>query len=562
MKLVCGPVIGLVSARSANILLEVDTEAPNLRCGLKQEFTEEISTYMSVGLHAYRPRVVSFEGLWPDTKYDIFVPEISDDPVGRLHTFPEDLNKIRIGVVSCDNNTFKSNYDMWKRMWEVMQEEEFHVLLHIGDNVYLDDNFAASRSVAEIVRGDDVYDPEKVDPSIPYVKARALLRKTPRDQWIAKSTEILDIYRQKYRDTWGRRYKKEVLSHVSNLMILDDHEIREDFGRLPEDSDRDSAEYYLGRLAYRVFYEYQRALWDPRCVEPDRDEYTNEFVSVNFGHLGIMMLDSRTTWSLNKDKRPEDDDSYFSQSQMKSIASNLRSRDNIRLWLVVTPLPLIFMKKKIAELSKYLVHPKDDLDSYINMKHESDLVALLEEIRDWKLSRGGNSDLLLLSGDVNLAGFTDIYHQAPGQKDKELVCRQITSSPINNQNVGLLSFAAVNALLHFTEKHGDFSYLHYDWQNNCNFVLLDISSLTGSLQYSVKLVNPAQIIDKESKNIKWDTKDTPLTKPSSKPSTKASPKQPAPPQEEAPVEDTATPEDEPAPAQTEAVESPKKCLIL
>ena len=42
---------------------------------------------------------------------------------------------------------------------------------------------------------------------------------------------------------------RKVLAQVSSLMILDDHEIRDDWGSDECDRDKNSTEYYIGTLA-------------------------------------------------------------------------------------------------------------------------------------------------------------------------------------------------------------------------------------------------------------------------------------------------------------------------
>jgi hypothetical protein len=43
-------------------------------------------------------------------------------------------------------------------------------------------------------------------------------------------------------------------------MVLDDHELRDDFGDRLEDSDPASMEYYIGTIGLQAYHEYQTAV--------------------------------------------------------------------------------------------------------------------------------------------------------------------------------------------------------------------------------------------------------------------------------------------------------------
>eukprot|EP00971_Amphidinium_carterae_P250886 4980389-Amphidinium_carterae.1 len=53
-----------------------------------------------------------------------------------------------------------------------------------------------------------------------------------------------------------------VLANVPNLMIFDDHDIRDDWGDRPEDIDKNSMDWFLASIAYGVILEYQRQLYE------------------------------------------------------------------------------------------------------------------------------------------------------------------------------------------------------------------------------------------------------------------------------------------------------------
>ena len=50
----------------------------------------------------------------------------------------------------------------------------------------------------------------------------------------------------------------------------------------------------------------------------------------------------------------------------------------------------------------------EKFEDYIQTAHKEELALLLQMFHDWQSNHPGNQ-LLILSGDVHLGGFTDIY---------------------------------------------------------------------------------------------------------------------------------------------------------
>ncbi len=72
--------------------------------------------------------------------------------------------------------------------------------------------------------------------------------------------EISELFREEYRKAWNLPFTREVLSHVSNIMLAGLPDVCP--GRLPRSST-------VRRLALQVFNEYQLQLVDPfyECTE-------------------------------------------------------------------------------------------------------------------------------------------------------------------------------------------------------------------------------------------------------------------------------------------------------
>ena len=500
LKVMCGPVIGLVTTSSAKVMLEVD-ETTEVTMQLRASGRQHISKKL---LRALVPTVYQFEGLHENTIYQITIPEVSVRVLGEVHTLPIDMKKVNVAVVSCDLAKLQSKVDMWDRLFYRGKRDNVHILLHIGDNVYIDEEVSYNMTNQELIENEAVLlNPKKVDQNIPYVKARSVLAGVPKDQWDSKRDEILEIYRDKYRRVWGRPSKAKCLSHFSNLMILDDHDVRDDFGSEPQDGDPDHKEYFLGHVALQVYHEYQRQLWDPDIMSK-RDSLYNEFYTITHGPLGIIMLDARMQTSCYKPKRDPGDDTYYGKEQTADFQRQFATNKDVRFWIIAASLPLMFLKKKINELAEKS-GIADDMAGFINVHHKGDFIPMLDMFRLWKERRGPGSDIVVVAGDVHTGGFTDIYHKQGGKKN--LVCRQITTSPICNKPWKFTEFKAIRTLMRLTESYGQYGYNHYDWVNLNNFALikLDFSS-QALLKYTVELVYEKGVYVRHSKDDNWNKK--------------------------------------------------------
>ena len=353
VKLLLGPVIGHVTSTTANVLIDIDTDVENFQMILKEiaqhhevqgrEFTK------SKKVKARCPTVFHFENLPPKTAFNVMAPAISSKNIGMVRTLPSKIERLNLAVVSCDRGT-DEGYNHWSKLWKRVNADQLHIILHLGDNVYIDDLIGNGLTNEELVEK-GWKDPAKKD--LAYVKARNILNDTPKKEWNSKTEEIREIYRDAYRKSWCRQDIRKVLATTSNLMINDDHEFRDEFGSVKDDGDPESAEHFLGLQALRVYHEYQRQLWDPDILTRGHGDLSSEFYCLTFGSLGIMMSETRTKSSVYRCKN-EGDDSYFGQKQYAAIKSAFSSNNQVKMWLFGTSMPLLFIKKKINEIAQKL----------------------------------------------------------------------------------------------------------------------------------------------------------------------------------------------------------------
>jgi hypothetical protein len=93
-------------------------------------------------------------------------------------------------------------------------------------------------------------------------KGMETLKGVPSDRWKDHQEDICEAYREVYRDTWRYAPTAKCLANCPNLMIYDDHEVRDNWGDVKEDWDATSADFFVARCAWIVSMEYQRQLYE------------------------------------------------------------------------------------------------------------------------------------------------------------------------------------------------------------------------------------------------------------------------------------------------------------
>src|SRR5262249_3574526 len=162
--------------------------------------------------------------------------------------------------------TQREDTDLWRNLLDqYVQPGHLDLLIHAGDQVYGDKAFEGA---IDILAGNP--------------------NPTP-----AKARHIGDLYRQLYRWAWRHPATRLALAWGPNLMIWDDHEIRDDWGSRDEDRDPGSPATTVGRIARGVYREYQRQLWQDEnpSIEPAIGQLEDHYHV--WGNVGVVFLDQR-----------------------------------------------------------------------------------------------------------------------------------------------------------------------------------------------------------------------------------------------------------------------------
>jgi phosphodiesterase/alkaline phosphatase D-like protein len=414
-RLLVGPIVGKVTDRTARIVIETERAAPSVVAHARSAHHRASSA--PVDVPARTPTVVRFDGLAPDTEYAVELDGVRADVAARVRTLPERPDAMNFVAVSCNFTPRRGPMDLWAVLRDrYVVPGHVHALLHCGDQVYGDSAFLVATRI--------------LDGRSTGTRSQQL--------------RILETYRDLYRATWSHPPTRDVLASVSNLAIWDDHEIRDDWGSRPADRDPASADHYIGRLARRVFREYQRQLWDD--TDPALPDNGLEGHLHTWGPIGLLFVDQRGPRSFEPDaERP-----YLGRRQWEWITAALAAGgplDEVRALVVVTAIPLAYVGSQLATSGERWV--VDDLhDHWSYASHRKEQVEMVRALREWKERGGGSREVLVVGGDVHVGGHSDIEHRGG------TAYRQLVTSPITNTPPTWFEFQGILAALELEERIG------------------------------------------------------------------------------------------------------------
>jgi hypothetical protein len=423
-----GPVVGKVTATTARVLLETDSDAEAV-CILEDHSGARRESRLR--LQKGVPAAFAVDGLEPERTYEIRFEGVSGVPPGRVRTLPEAPGRLTLAAVSCNDPRSGEGMERWAdlhRRW--VEPGEVDLVLHLGDQVYADEAFE---------------------------DALALLRRQP-FPGPERDGAILESYRRLYRSAWSDPSLRPVLAQVPNLMIWDDHEIRDGWGLEAADADPDSPERQVGALARRAYREYQRQLWDDLDPAAPPASGFEDHLHV-WGPFGILFLDVRGGRSFGRDdSRP-----FLGAPQWKRVRSALGKRGafaRVRALVVVSTVPLALFEDPKFDGSPIRLDHFEDEWSYRSFQPEQR--EMLEALRKWKEAGKGDRELLVLCGDLHAGGISEVKYEG------QTCWRQLITSPMSQKRLHALEFLALSSKLtsvvradeRFTFHHGRFVRSH------------------------------------------------------------------------------------------------------
>jgi len=347
--------------------------------------------------------VVDFRQLKPRTAYScsvMFGETLHDHPVemvefghcsGKFTTFPRTQSNAPVTFLlgSCNLHTLgiiQSPDNAYKRLSRIAEDEHVNFMIHCGDQIYY-----------------DIPNPFK-KPDI-------------------------EEYRAKYLDAWGdSRPTRKFLTLLPHYMILDDHEMTDNFSNDMESSRVNVPPKVIRKISLKVYREFQHI----HNIHSSR-HFGNQalYYNFNFGKYQFFVLDTRTErYNLNTNHSTQ----MISDDQMSKFKQWLRKYHS-SVKFVVTPVPFA------TEVARS--------DDKWNATHFS---TQREEIMAFLLKRK-ISGVIFLTGDMHCS-----YHAKMEISDGNhtVTVHELMSSPINQ--LGKTSFSAFEPGRNHTAAQG-FTYV-------------------------------------------------------------------------------------------------------
>jgi alkaline phosphatase D len=458
-SLTVGPVIGKVSHNTARVLVEVPREkSGEVRVGMQLADLDGEPSHWVPGFGG-RPASIVFVGLRPDSDYAVWVEALEEgewvrqeqDAVGRFRTPAKGTDTLRVAATSCNNKDEPVRVDLY----EPLAGEGADVTLHLGDQVYADVAFELAMQwiAAEGGRGE------------------------------ALAERVLELFRDLYRESWSLPSVRQQLATGSNLMVLDDHEIRNDWGDRPEEMEGHSDAWWVGTLARRAYAEYQVQLYRdvPRVNMPPSlmDLHMSDLHHAHrMGNVGLMMLDCRAAkvWGPPSDAHP-----FLGSRQAADVAAwlapgGLLGREDCVSLVVGAPIPLALVGGQATAELLTVAHP-EFAGHWSSARHAPDRAWLLGELRRWRDAVPGRQ-ITVLGGDLHGHMRADVRHNGTHMLH-QVVCGAIRGAP-NQSAVFNMAKAVGGADL------GDgFTFTSTPFVGERNYVVLDVSADDPHLSQTV-----------------------------------------------------------------------------
>lgn len=343
----------------------------------------------------------------------------------QFKTLPLKPEPIKLLFHSCNRLSEESDFVMWNKLQESSIGTENTLHIHMGDQIYAD-------KVSKINR----------DHCVTY-------------------NDILKAYRQVYTESWNYPVLSNILRNHSHLMLLDDHDIVNNFNK-EKWRNTDPWMKAFARAGIQSFLQYQHHLHsniphfsfvesadEANCCLPypngknlcstSKWDKFDELVlslpyygSKEYGNIGLLWLDTRS------DRAFSSHGELFGKVQLDYVKETLiewNKNDNIHEILIISGVPLIYQSTFMSliayygEGERYLSHP--DL-----VESTGELLDIIFEYPE---------KITLISGDIHMYLNSSICRGQDNVCIKQYITSGMTtkSSTIRSWHLYLYAFFAV-----------------------------------------------------------------------------------------------------------------------
>ncbi|OQS03865.1 hypothetical protein THRCLA_03850 [Thraustotheca clavata] len=344
VKVLVGPIIGLVDATSCVIMLEVDRKAP-VTCIVTSAFTSEEQKILKI-LPAKRPKVFHFTHLRSEHHYSVRFEGISQFTIMcHFHTLPLRPEKLAVALVCHDQLLYFPTPTCKPSLWTALEttlEEPFsniNLVIHLGGQICPKEHPSLDTARA-IVHANDLLDDKS---------------KT--------ADSVKEQLRNIYRHHWNLPGIKDVLAMGGHIMIPNEKDVIEtllnqhDGINLQRGGDSDiNVDEIIAAHLRDLADEYQLQLWPKSSIK----KYQYCHISGTFGIFVWPKQDQIEVWQTLE--------SFLDQPSLMTI-------------IILCNQPLVDDSvEDLKEKAKVQTHP------YVTTfpHHGQDILRLTQRLFDWK----------------------------------------------------------------------------------------------------------------------------------------------------------------------------------
>ena len=210
-------------------------------------------------------------------------------------------------------------------------------------------------------------------------------------------------------------------------MIWSDNDVANNFTTMKNEDGSQAYHPHFLKCGMRTYREYQRRLWDPKCLLDVDNEDVKEWHSHIYGCIGIFMFDLRGN-RITSDGIQMSERWLISSKQWEDF-ENFLLNPNLRAIILCSETPFVWdepkaVKEKVRESLKM-----NHLMDYWSF-HEEELIRLLDSCFSWKLAgeeKGIGKDVIMIGGEIH-CGVTSVIRD----NETGLLINHITTSPVTN----------------------------------------------------------------------------------------------------------------------------------
>ena len=226
----------------------------------------------------------------------------------------------------------------------------------------------------------------------------------------------LEHFLSHYRKFFARPSFAEVVGSLPTYMIMDDHEVLNNWSQGAFERGEEGFENLQirddGLKAYAL---YQASLADAGGHDPASFHF--EF---SHGRCDFFMMDQRSQRDVERNTQNQNEYNLILDNQMCDLKSFI-SNGHDRIKFIVSPVPMLPDSRNSIFARVFDTHPEERWEGYPSQRGE-----ILSAIHHEQVS-GTNKNFVILSGDVHCSSLYQLRHQ----DDPAFNLYQVTSSAFN-----------------------------------------------------------------------------------------------------------------------------------